>query len=75
MVTPYNRFMRAMVIGLCVMITKRVSVDYALVEEVAEAFDVMIVSGASTVQHADRCRVRQEHCKDQRQRGQRLLTA
>ena len=26
MVTPNSRFMRAMVIGLCVMITKRVSV-------------------------------------------------
>ncbi len=30
MVTPYRRFMRAMVIGLCVMITKRVSVDLVI---------------------------------------------
>ena len=30
MVTPNRRFMRAMVIGLCVMMTKRVSVDFAI---------------------------------------------
>ena len=77
MVTPYSRFIRAMVIGLWVMITKRVSVDLRhLVEQVAEALDVVIVERrVHFVQHADRRRIGQEHREDQRQRGQRLLAA
>ena len=77
MVTPNSRFMRAMVIGLCVMMTKRVSVEPRhLVEQVAEAVDVVIVERrVHFVQHADRRRIGQEHRKDQRQRGQRLLAA
>ena len=69
--------MRAMVIGLWVMMTKRVSVDSRhLVEQVAEALDVVIVErGVHFVQHADRRRIGQEHREDQRQRGQRLLAA
>ena len=69
--------MRAMVIGLWVMITKRVSVDLRhLVEHVAEALHVVIVERrVHFVQHADRRRIGQEHREDQRQRGQRLLAA
>ena len=77
MVTPYSRFMRAMVIGLWVMMTKRVSVERAhLVEQVAEALDVVIVERrVHLVEHADRRRIGEEHREDQRQRGQRLLAA
>ena len=77
MVTPYSRFMRAMVIGLWVMMTKRVSVERAhLVEQVAEALDVVVVERrVDLVQHADRRRIGEEHREDQRERGQRLLAA
>ena len=77
MVTPNRRFMRAMVIGLWVMMTKRVSVEPRhLVEQVAEALDVVIVERrVDLVQHADRRRIGEEHREDQRQRGQRLLAA
>ena len=77
MVTPKSRFMRAMVIGLCVMMTKRVSVELRhLVEQVAEALDVGVVERrVDLVEHADRRRVGEEHREDQRHRGQRLLAA
>ena len=77
MVTPNSRFMRAMVIGLWVITTKRVSVVPGhLVEEVAEALDIGVVERrVDLVEHADRRRVGEEHREDQRQRGQRLLAA
>ena len=69
--------MRAMVIGLWVMMTKRVSVERGhLVEQVAEALDVVVVERrVDLVEHADRRRVGEEHGEDQRQRGERLLAA
>ena len=77
MVTPNSRFIRAMVIGLCVMMMKRVSVDAGhLVQQVAEPLDVVVVERrVDFVQHADRRGVGEEHREDQRQRGQRLLAA
>ena len=45
-------------------------------QQTAEAFDVCIVERrVDLVQHADRRRVRHEHRKDQRGRGQRLFAA
>jgi hypothetical protein len=69
--------MRAMVIGLWVMMTKRVSVVARhLVHQIAEALDIVVVERrVDLVEHADRRRVGQEHREDQRQRGQRLLAA
>ena len=69
--------MRAMVIGLWVMMTKRVSVDARhLVHQVAEALDIVVVERrVDLVEHADRRRVGQEHGEDQRHRRQRLLAA
>ena len=69
--------MRAMVIGLWVMATKRVSArSRMLVEQVAEALDIGVVERrVDLVEHADRRRVGQEHGEDQRERGQRLLAA
>ena len=69
--------MRAMVIGLWVMTTKRVSVwPRHLVEQVAVALDIGVVERrVHLVEHADRRRVGQEHREDQRGRGQRLLAA
>ena len=77
MVTPNSRFIRAMVIGLWVMMMKRVSVDDGhLVQQVAEPLDIVVVERrVDFVQHADRRRVGEEHREDQRQRGQRLLAA
>ena len=47
-----------------------------LVEQVAEALDIVIVERrVDFVQHADRRRIGEEHREDQRQRGQRLLAA
>ena len=56
MVTPNSRFMRAMVIGLWVMVTKRVSVaPRHFVEQVAEALDIGVVERrVDLVEHADR---------------------
>ena len=77
MVTPNSRFIRAIVIGLCVMMMKRVSVRRGhLVQQVAEPLDIVVVERrVDFVQHADRRRVGEEHREDQRQRGQRLLAA
>ena len=77
MVTPNSRFMRAMVIGLCVMVMKRVSVELRhLFQQVAEAHDIGVVERrVDLVEHADRRRVGEEHGEDQRQRRQRLLAA
>ena len=77
MVTPNSRFMRAMVIGLCVMMTKRVSVVRRhLVHQIAEALDIVVVERRiDLVEHADRRRIGEEHRKDQRHRRQRLLAA
>ena len=69
--------MRAMVIGLWVITTKRVSVRRRIVvEQVAEALDIGVVERrVDLVEHADRRRVGEEHREDQRHRGQRLLAA
>ena len=77
MVTPNSRFIRAMVIGLWVITTKRVSVvPRHLVEQIAEALDIGVVERrVDLVEHADRRRVGEEHREDQRQRRQRLLAA
>ena len=58
MVTPNRRSMRAMVIGLWVMTTKRVSVlPRHVVQQVAEALDIGVVERrVDLVEHADRRR-------------------
>jgi len=69
--------MRAMVIGLCVMMMKaRLGRARHLVEQIAEALDIVVVERrVDLVEDADRRRIGQEHGEDQRQRGQRLLAA
>ena len=45
-----------------------------LFEHRAESVDVGVIQrGVDLVQHADRCRIRQKHCEQQRQCRQRLL--
>ncbi len=77
MVTPKSRFMRLMVIGLCVMMTKRVAVEMRhLVHEVAEALDIVVVERrVHLVQHADRRGIGEEDREDQCHCGQRLFAA
>ena len=77
MVTPNSRSMRAMVMGLWVMTTKRVSVRSGIcVQQIAEALDIGVVERrVDFVEHADRRRIGQEHREDQRHRRQRLLAA
>ena len=77
MVTPNSRFIRAIVIGLCVMMMKRVSVvEVISCKQVAEPLDIVVVERrVDFVQHADRRGIGEEHREDQRQRGQRLLAA
>ena len=77
MVTPNRRFMRAMVIGLWVMTTKRVSgLARHVVEKVAIALDIGVVERrVDLVEDADRRRIGEEDREDQRGRRQRLLAA
>ena len=69
--------MRAMVIGI-VRDDDEAGVGRArhLVEQVAEALDIVIVERrVDLVEHADRRRIGEEHGEDQRQCGERLLAA
>lgn len=66
-----------MVIGLCVTTRKRVDVRAAMgIQKIAETLHIGVVQRCiDLIEDADRRRVGEEDGKDQRQRGQRLLTA